>query len=598
MNPFRLIHTLLFLCIAAISSRAQFTLDIRPVSPGTGELKFTLEPDFYYQVEGSYSLTSPFAPMSGWMLGDGSEVTWPIHYPASASSGSGSPAPLASAETFSVYPFANGKTLVTWDGFTAVPSAVLIEDDYTFLPPLLTRPATATTGSLTLLLGALAWDPAYAFLNLASLSPAQRDVLEHFTTRRAEIIAASAPGSGPAAVLLDSEKHFFRLRRMPTDFDGDGLSFFEELAYHTDYQNNDSDGDTIPDGEEVAGCTSPTSADTDEDGHSDSAERDAGTDPNNQASFPVGLSFTTRWVFYSHTQISLSPGAPWRSSTIANADWDAEPPAYEEQASAIPLDQLNDWLGTELSFPTSPPTGAGLPSFPPIPFFWAEGLASTWPAVEETETEMSSQARLSQCRFWLTTQFPAPVSITRLLIKRTAHSIDDSPVAHAFQVIPITLPAGTTYSAPVSLTPGFSITGGGGTHSEWVQMDLSLLTVEIQARGGKINPQGASPPGAASPTTKRPIDLRFAARPVFIGRPATCVAIATRDQLAAQLGYFRKRSTASRLPPKDARLRAAEYFFQKKSHRTQKAQIPREWIVSRCGCRAGVFQKQSNKHSP
>ena len=75
MNPFRLIHTLLALCIATVSARAEFTLDISPVAPGTGVLGFTLEPDFYYRLEISGSLTTGFAPASGWMLGNGSLVT-------------------------------------------------------------------------------------------------------------------------------------------------------------------------------------------------------------------------------------------------------------------------------------------------------------------------------------------------------------------------------------------------------------------------------------------------------------------------------------------------------------------------------------------
>ena len=76
----RLIHTLLVLCIATVSTRAEFTLDITPVAPGTGAITFTLEQDFFYSVESSSDLTA-FTPMSGWMLGDGSEVTWPSTIP-------------------------------------------------------------------------------------------------------------------------------------------------------------------------------------------------------------------------------------------------------------------------------------------------------------------------------------------------------------------------------------------------------------------------------------------------------------------------------------------------------------------------------------
>ena len=54
-------------------SQAQFTLGIRPVAPGTGELCFTLEPGYYYCLESSGDFTGTFSPASSWMLGDGVE---------------------------------------------------------------------------------------------------------------------------------------------------------------------------------------------------------------------------------------------------------------------------------------------------------------------------------------------------------------------------------------------------------------------------------------------------------------------------------------------------------------------------------------------
>ena len=114
------------------SARAQFTLDLTPASPGTGALTFTLEQGFFYSVEGSTDLTA-FTPLSGWMLGDGSEVAWPIHYPISPAS---NPATAgATRDVFSIYPFANGKSLVTWDGSGGTLRRALIEQDFTALPP-------------------------------------------------------------------------------------------------------------------------------------------------------------------------------------------------------------------------------------------------------------------------------------------------------------------------------------------------------------------------------------------------------------------------------------------------------------------------------
>ena len=74
------------LCVLAllalvVSARAQFTLDLHPISPGTVELRFTLEPDYYYCLESSGDLTGTFAPASGWMLGSGSEAAFWLNVP-------------------------------------------------------------------------------------------------------------------------------------------------------------------------------------------------------------------------------------------------------------------------------------------------------------------------------------------------------------------------------------------------------------------------------------------------------------------------------------------------------------------------------------
>ena len=219
MKSFRLHFTIWFLFLATVSARAEFTLRIAPVAPGTGAITFTLEEDFFYSVEGSADLTAGFAPMSGWMLGDGSEVTWPIHYPTSPAS---SPATAATTgDVFTVYPFANGKSLVTWDASGGTLRRALIAQDYSALPPLLTLSGSETTPYLTLLLGSLAWDPAYETLDPALLTAAQQAVLARLTSRFTEVLAAASGGSGGTDVVLDSPRHFFRLRRVAADQDGD-----------------------------------------------------------------------------------------------------------------------------------------------------------------------------------------------------------------------------------------------------------------------------------------------------------------------------------------------------------------------------------------
>ncbi len=85
----RFLFVLSLLAAGLVSARAQFTLGLRPVSPGTGELRFTLDPGYYYCLESSGDLTGSFAPASGWMLGNGGEAAWTIHYPTSPTAGGG-----------------------------------------------------------------------------------------------------------------------------------------------------------------------------------------------------------------------------------------------------------------------------------------------------------------------------------------------------------------------------------------------------------------------------------------------------------------------------------------------------------------------------
>ena len=65
MKLLRLHFALCFLRLAVASTPAQFTLKIQPVTPGSGELRFTLAPGYYYCLESSGDLTGSFVPASG-----------------------------------------------------------------------------------------------------------------------------------------------------------------------------------------------------------------------------------------------------------------------------------------------------------------------------------------------------------------------------------------------------------------------------------------------------------------------------------------------------------------------------------------------------
>ncbi len=93
-----------------------------------------------------------------------------------------------------------------------------------------------------------------------------------------------------ASIALQSEAATFPPDR---DSDGDGLTGGEELSLGTDPLDSDTDDDGMPDGWEVTYSLDPNSGadatlDADDDGHSNLAEYQAGTDPSDPASFPVG----------------------------------------------------------------------------------------------------------------------------------------------------------------------------------------------------------------------------------------------------------------------------------------------------------------------
>ena len=179
--------------------------------------------------------------------------------PAASGGGTGT----AGGETFSLYPFTNGKTLVAWGDDSTAHGSALLEENYVELPPLLTVPATAMGNALMLLVGRVEWNPLFA--TLPPLTPAQLTTLSHLTTRHADILAAAAPHASAPGVVIETPKHFFRLRRMEADGDHDDLDWFTETLLGTDPNNPDSDLDGIPDGREVAAGTDPNRGDTDGD---------------------------------------------------------------------------------------------------------------------------------------------------------------------------------------------------------------------------------------------------------------------------------------------------------------------------------------------
>ena len=263
MKVSRFLHCLA-LFFASISAQAEFTLDLMPVAPGVAALQFFRAPGYYFCLESSADLTSGFVPASGWMLGDGATATWPLTFPTSPATGGTST--TTAGDTFSLYPFHNGKTLVTWRDPADSRFSVLVAQDYSALPPIVVVSENASVPNAMLLVGRIAWDPAYEALVPALLPTAQQPVLARLPTPAAAMAAATRGGTSGPGVIVDAEKQFFRIRRMEADADGDGLDWaLETFILGTDPDNADTDNDGISDSEEIAQGLNPGSDDSDGD---------------------------------------------------------------------------------------------------------------------------------------------------------------------------------------------------------------------------------------------------------------------------------------------------------------------------------------------
>ncbi len=271
--PMKLLRLFLASLALIISAQAQFTLDLRPIAPGAGELRFTLNPGYYYCLESSGDLTGTFAPASGWMLGNGLLKTWTLNYPTNPAAGGGGTG-ATGGEVFSLFPFTNGKTLVTWFGPAEARFSVLMAADYAGLPPFVNVPGSGSAPYVLLLSGRIDWDSAYETLVPTLLPAAQQTALTHLPTPAAAMQAATAGGTASPGMVIDSAKHFFRIHRMETDADGDGLDWATEVfLLGTDPDDADSDHDGISDGDEIANGTSPGNDDSDKDGVKDGSDR-------------------------------------------------------------------------------------------------------------------------------------------------------------------------------------------------------------------------------------------------------------------------------------------------------------------------------------
>jgi hypothetical protein len=164
-------------------------------------------------------------------------------------------------------------------------------------------------------------------------------------------MVAGSLEAGPADVYAD-DLRISTDEPAGLDYDGDGLSNFEEYLLGTNPKSSDSDGDGLSDYDEVyLYFTDPTKADTDGDGIPDAAELALGLDPNNAAdgaADPDGDGLTNLQEYQHGTSLTnadtdgdgLSDGAEVNTygtnPLAADTDGDGLPDKWEVDHGTYP----------------------------------------------------------------------------------------------------------------------------------------------------------------------------------------------------------------------------------------------------------------------
>ena len=153
-----------------------------------------------------------------------------------------------------------------------------------------------------------AYEEQFAFLNPNDAADADLDEDNDTLTNLEECTNGTNPGKADTDEdgLDDNEET--TTNPLVADTDGDGLNDGPEIEEHmTDPTVADSDGDGLTDGEEINDHqTDPNKKDTDEDTFDDGVEVAAGTDPDDDLSFPTIAVKDGLFLYYNFDESGIA----------------------------------------------------------------------------------------------------------------------------------------------------------------------------------------------------------------------------------------------------------------------------------------------------
>lgn len=240
-----------------------------------------------------------------------------------------------------------------------------------------------------------------------------------------------------------------------TDTDGDGISDFDEVTiYGTNPTLTDSDGDGISDYDEIhVTNTDPTNPDTDGDGTNDGDEIAQGTDPRDPESFLFQWHRVTRALQYDFDEYPPPTGN--RGWLTRSAHWNSALDSTQQLSARIPFPDLRSRL-EQLAFPEDPPSSGG-----------GNAIHTGWGNSNLLPNPPCYHARMHHHRYWFRRADSPATAFSIRAIRVLERTIDWVGQPLTISETTITIPANQTTAPPTDLVEGFTRDWADNTsHSE------------------------------------------------------------------------------------------------------------------------------------